>query len=61
MNFWYDKFDFTSSTPVTYNGCRGRWWDARFWDRGGWQYLGRRFYPLGTRRATIILEYCNED
>lgn len=61
MTFWHSKWQFDVSGPVTFNHRRGRFWDVRFWDGGAWAYQNRRFYPLGTRRATIILEVCHED
>ena len=62
MTFWHDKFQMTSSGPVTYNHRRGRFWDVRHMSGGGaWVYQGRRFYPLGTRRAVIIREVCDAD
>ena len=60
MTFWHNKWQFDVSGPVTFNHRRGRFWDVRHMgDGGAWVYQGRRFYPLGTRRATIILEVCD--
>ena len=62
MTFWHSKWQFDVSGPVMFNHRLGRFWDVRHMSDGGaWVYQGSRFYPLGTRRATIILEVCHED